>query len=225
MAKVARALLLLVTLLALAIPTPVQAATSTNLMLSVPYRTQFDGSAYAGSNCGPSAIAMVLAAYGRDVPTQRLRDRANQLLGVYDPNSGTRIEDLAQIVREHGLTTVGPQNVKVTRRWTLEEARQELLAGRPVVALVYYPLLPNHPGGASTGHYIVLVGLAGEDFLFSDPATRDGSGSYVPITARQLERAWNYGRNPFSAFSVGPGPEDGSPPWPKGGPTGRFRAI
>src|SRR4051812_3082741 len=35
-------------------------------VLSVPYRSQLDGTPYAQANCGPTALAMVLAYYGID---------------------------------------------------------------------------------------------------------------------------------------------------------------
>ena len=59
-------------------------------VLPVPFRSQFDGTEWGSSNCGPTSIAMVLQAYNVDVPTQTLRNRANRLLGIADPSTGTR---------------------------------------------------------------------------------------------------------------------------------------
>jgi len=172
-------------------------------ILPVPYRSQFDGSAYAGSNCGPTAIAMVLEAYGQDVPTQALRDRANQLLGIYSPSSGTRTQDLARVVREHGLATFGLYYGQGRSHWTLDDIRREVQAGRPVVMLTFYPALPNHHGAAGISHYIVIVGLDGDNFLFNDSATKSiQSGYRVPITAADLGRAWAASSVPYAAFSV-----------------------
>ena len=42
-------------------------------VLPVPYRSQLDGSAYAQANCGPTALAMVLAYYGIDDSLWSLR--------------------------------------------------------------------------------------------------------------------------------------------------------
>ncbi|MHB1413654.1 MAG: C39 family peptidase [Chloroflexota bacterium] len=181
---------------------PAQAAE--DLVLPVPYRSQFDGTVWAASNCGPTSIAMVLEAYDQDVPTKTLRDRANQLYGIASPGTGTRIEDLARVVQERGLTTFGLMDGRAFHKWTLDDVRAEIEAGRPVVALVYYPSLPNHKGGAAVGHYIVIVGVEGDDFLFNDSATHNGSGYQVPITATQLTHAWQYSSHPMSGFSVGP---------------------
>src|SRR5205809_6321542 len=35
-------------------------------VLQLPYRSQLDGSTYAGANCGPTALLMVLSYYGID---------------------------------------------------------------------------------------------------------------------------------------------------------------
>ncbi len=188
-----------------------------DLVLDVPYRSQLDGTVWASSNCGPTAIAMVLAAYGDDVPTQALRDRANQLLGIADPSTGTRLQDLARVVAERGLSTVGPYDGQRMRRWSLDDVRQEIRRGHPVIPQVYYPLLPNHRANpVDTDHYIVVVGLSGDDFIFNDSVDRYGPGYRVTMTADEFARAWGASSVPFGAFAVGPGASDRSllPPTP-----------
>jgi hypothetical protein len=186
------------------------AAPPDNLVLPVPQRSQADGTVWASSNCGPAAISEVLEAFGQKLPTKVLRDRANQLLGISDPNTGTRIQDLAQVVREHGLTVTGPYDGGKFRRWTLDDVRAEIQAGHPVVVQVYYPLLPNHRGsGISTDHYVAIVGISGDGFVFNDSADRDAPGYHQEMTADQFTRAWGASQQPFGAFSVEPG--DGSP--------------
>src|SRR5687768_8516976 len=37
--------------------------------LPVPYRSQLDGNPYQMADCGPTSLAMVLGAFGREVPT------------------------------------------------------------------------------------------------------------------------------------------------------------
>ena len=177
-----------------------------DVVLDVPYRSQLDGTVWASSNCGPTAIGMVLEAYGDDVSTKTLRDRANQLLGIANPDTGTRIQDLARVVAERGLSTFGPYDGRSFRRWSLDDVRREVRAGRPVIPEVYYPLLPNHrQNPVDTDHYVVVVGLSGDDFIFNDPADRYEPGYHVRMTAEDFARAWGASRFPFAAFSVGPG--------------------
>ena len=182
------------------------ASAPSDVTLPVPHRTQADGSVWAGSNCGPAAIGMVLEAYGVKVPNGALRNRANQLLGIADPNTGTRVQDLARIVQEHGLSVTGPFEGNRFKRWTLEEVRAELESGRPLVIQVYYPLLPNHrKNPIATDHYVLLVGLSGDGFIFNDSADRDNPGFRQKITADELTKAWRASQYPFAGFSVGSG--------------------
>jgi hypothetical protein len=68
-------------------------------LLPVPQRSQADGSVWAPSNCGPASIAMVLETFGQRIPTNDLRAKANKLLGISSPSTGTRIQDLAEVVK------------------------------------------------------------------------------------------------------------------------------
>ena len=176
------------------------------LVLPVPFRSQLDGTVWARSNCGPTSIAMVLAAFGENVPTQALRDRANQLLGVADPAGGTRLQDLALVVQEHRLSVSGLAAGNQTRRWTLDELREQIRLGHPVVIQVYYPLLPNHRSRpVDTDHFVPVIGVKGIDFVFNDSADQGEAGQQVEISAAELTKAWGASDVPFGAFAVGPG--------------------
>jgi hypothetical protein len=203
--RLSRALLPLLVLVVALGATPARAEGPDDLVLDVPYRSQLDGTVWASSNCGPTTIGMVLAAYGQDVPTKVLRDRANQLFGIADPSTGTRLQDLARVVAERGLVVNGPYDAARLRRWNLDDVRKEVKAGHPVVPEVYYPLLPNHRAHpVATDHYIAIVGLSGDGFVVNDPADRYGPGYHVVVSAAELTSAWGASEYPFSGFSVGP---------------------
>ena len=90
-------------------------------------------------------------------------------------------------------------------RWTLDEVRSEVLAGRPVVPQVHYPDLPNHKDRQiDTDHYIVIVGLEGDAFVYNDPADRTAPGFRQQMTAAEFTYAWQRSNEPFAAFAVGP---------------------
>ncbi len=182
-------------------------AAPADITLPVPFRSQFDGSVWAESDCGPTAISMVLQAFGQNVPTVTLRASANQLLGISDPNTGTRVQDLAKVVQEHGLSVTGPYTTGGQfRQWTADDVKTELEAGRPVVAQMYYPLLPNHSNRpVYVDHYIVIVGFSGDNFIFNDPADYWGPGYHQTMTTSQMMRAWGASNVPYGGFSVGPG--------------------
>lgn len=191
----------------------VRANEPTAVVLDVPFRSQFDGTPWGSSNCGPAALAMVLSAFGVRQPVMSLRARADQLLGFADPEQGTRLQDLARIATESGLTVTGPydsapKGKPTFRRWTLDDTRAQLQRGRPLVIETYYPLLPNHmTKPVDTDHCIVLVGLEGQDFVFNDPANNLWPGFRVHISAAALTRAWGNSDFPFGGFAVGPGPD------------------
>src|SRR5687767_3605135 len=106
-------------------------------LLSVPYRSQLDGNPYQGADCGPTSLAMAMAAHGVVVPTRELRAQVNDLQGtwgVYD--AGAAIANLALIAGRYGLIADGLKEGRGLHRWTLGELRDRLDAGQPVVAQV-----------------------------------------------------------------------------------------
>ncbi|MCC7368747.1 MAG: C39 family peptidase [Chloroflexi bacterium] len=170
--------------------------------LSVPYRTQLDGSAAAGANCGPASIGMILQAYGITVPTARLREQAHRFQGTSGPDTGFLLEALEGVVESYGLEGQGLLENRRYRRWTLDEVRTHLRAGHPVIPQLRYRLMPGREWAAVTyDHYLVLTGVDGDDFLFSDPVPWSGRGE-GRITAAQLLRAWSNSDAPLAALAV-----------------------
>ena len=205
-----RALLALAALLAAFATTAVTAwadVPQDQVLLPVPQRSQIDGSVYESTDCGPASIAMVLAAFGQNIPTVTLRKAADRFLGFSDPSDGTRIQDLAQVVKDHGLEVAGPYSGGNWRTWNLDQVRSELQAGRPVVAEVFFALLPNHQyNPIPVDHYIVIVGYSRDTFFFNDPADTDAPGYRQSMSSQQLLKAWGSSQFPFAAFSAGPPP-------------------
>jgi Peptidase_C39 like family len=177
------------------------------LWLGVPSRTQYDGTPYQAANCGPSALGMILEAYGLKLPTAELRDYANYLQGTYGYDDGIALDYLAEIGRRANLQPLGLyQTGGGYRRWSVEDVRAAVRDGYPVIALVVYRLLPGNGGyGGNTNHYVVLDGLAGEDFLYNDSAFGGSGGRGLVISAEQLETAWATADIPQHAvaFAIG----------------------
>ena len=172
-----------------------------SLWLGVPFRTQIDGSDFSLVNCGPASLAMVLSAFGINVDPPSIRDYVNYLSGDYSTADGTSLHILARVAREAGLTTFG-----VSSSWTVEAVRQHVLAGHPVITLVKYRNLPGH--GTSLvefDHYIVITGLAGDDFIYNDAAFASDYGFNLLISRKDLKRAWSYSSVPNHAVAVGLG--------------------
>jgi hypothetical protein len=177
-------------------------ATDTSLVLGVPFRTQIDGTTFSLVNCGPASLAMVLTAFGLDVDPASVRDYLNHLVGNYDAEQGTSLYVLARIAREAGLNAFGTS--AGLQGWTVEAVREQIRAGHPVITLTKYRRLPGHFGSVTEfDHYIVITGLAGEDFVYNDAAYSTEYGFNLLISPAQLERAWADSSVPRHALAIG----------------------
>ncbi len=177
-------------------------ATENSLVLGVPFRTQIDGTSFSLVNCGPASLAMILVAFGMDVDAPSVRDYLNHLVGNYDTEAGTSLYVLARIAREAGLSVFGTS--AGLQGWTVEQIREHVRAGHPVITLTKYRFLPGHFGSVTDfDHYIVITGLAGEDFVYNDAAYSTEYGYNLLISPAQLERAWAASSVPRHAMAVG----------------------
>jgi hypothetical protein len=179
-------------------------ATDNSLVLGVPFKTQIDGTSFSLVNCGPASLAMVLIAFGLDVDPPSVRDYLNYKVGNYDTEQGTSLYTLAQIAKEAGLSTFGTSSGLVG--WTVNAIRDQIRAGHPVITLTKYRRLPGHFGSVTEfDHYIVLTGLAGDDFVYNDAAYSTEYGYNLLISPAQLERAWADSSVPRHAVAIGYG--------------------
>jgi hypothetical protein len=171
----------------------------------IPYRGQLDGSPYAEANCGPTAVGMVLEAYGMPQPLSTVRAKALDAQRMWGHGTGTLITALAQVVESYGLTTHGLRNGDGINRWTLDELRDQLKAKRPVIAQVRYRALPGREGALYYGdHYIVITGVVDDGFLYNDPIDYDGPGWDRIMSGERMERAMDASDRRYvrSAFAV-----------------------
>jgi hypothetical protein len=177
------------------------------LWLGVPARSQYDGTSYQAANCGPSALGMILEAYGLDMPTWKLRDYANYLQGTYGYDDGIALDYLAEIGRRANLRPMGLyQAGGGYRRWSVDDVRAAVQKGYPVIALTVYRLLPGSGGyGGNINHYIVISGMLGDDFLYNDSAYGGGGAKAMVITPDELEAAWARADIPRHAVAFGIG--------------------
>jgi len=180
---------------------PVAWADATSLWLGVPFRTQIDGTEFSLVNCGPASLSMVLATFGIEVGAASIRDFVNYLSGDYSTDDGTSLHILARVAREAGLNTFGVANT-----WSVDAVRQHVLAGHPVITLVKYRSLPGHGASlAEFDHYVVITGVAGNDFIYNDSAFASDYGDSLLISPRELELGWSYSSTPNHAVAVGLG--------------------
>lgn len=194
-------------------PTPPQLpwayprAASAEVRLRVPYRTQMDGSPYAGANCGPSVLGMALETFGIDVSPRDLRTQV--LLAQdgepWEDDSGSFIWALADVAQRYKLKTYGLYETDGTtlRRWSADDVRGEVRRGHPVILQVRYRGLPRRGDSDYYGdHYIVVTGLLGAGFLYNDsiwgPSENEGPGFDRLMSEAELLRAMNTSDRPFA---------------------------
>lgn len=191
------------------LPLGYPAATSMDIAhVFAPYRTQLDGAAYAEANCGPVTIGMALETFGISVPSAKLRADVLNAQRMWGNNVGTLMTALAQVVEGHGLTA---HDLYASGgglyRWTLDDIRQHLSQGHPVVAQVRYRSLPGRQNALYYGdHYILVTGVVPDGFLYNDPIDVDGLGWDRVISAERLSTAMDASdrRYAYAAFAVSP---------------------
>ena len=174
-------------LVGLLLGTSLLLANADERLLAVPFRYQLDGSPYAQSNCGPTALAMVLAYYDIDASLWDLRVKAMKAQhswvddeGGYSDRYGVFVYNLASVAESFGLRADGlwvreGNRVDRLREWDARDLRREIAAGRPVIVQAHYRLLPtSRDARFLEDHYIVVHGTSGSDFVYSDPVTAGG---------------------------------------------------
>jgi hypothetical protein len=185
-----------------------------DVRIKVPYRTQFDGSDYAGSNCGPTVLGMALESFGVNPAPSNLREQVlnTEEFDPTDTDAGSFIWALAQVAQNYGLRAHGlyESDGAALHRWSLDEIRASVRQDRPVIAQVVYRGLPGREDSAYYGdHYIIITGLLGEDFLYNDPIggyeAREAPGYDRFMTPAELRRAMRASDTPYAhtAFSLG----------------------
>lgn len=181
---------------------------ASRVWLPVPYYSQFDGSAYQSANCGPTALSMSLAAFGKHVSIQELRRAGNRMQGTAGMfHMGLGIDVLADLASRHGLTVRGLRSGGVYDQWTFDEVRQALRNGNLVIPQVHLASMPGHGSSSrAVDHYVVITGFDGDSFYYNDPAFNGTAGYGMAISESALALAWRRGDYRFAAFSIGPGP-------------------
>ncbi|HEY3060499.1 MAG TPA: C39 family peptidase [Chloroflexota bacterium] len=198
-------------LVGLLLGTSLLLANADERVLAVPYRSQLDGSPYAQSNCGPTALAMILAYYDIDASLWELRVKAMKAQhswvddeGGYSDRYGVFVYNLATVAESFGLRADGlwvreGNRVDRLREWRADDIRRQISAQRPVIVQVEYRALPGkHASRFVEDHFIVVHGMLGDDFVYSDPI----EGASQTIGEADLLRAMASASSPRVGFAL-----------------------
>jgi uncharacterized protein YvpB len=173
--------------------------------IQVPYRTQLDNSPWAAANCGPTTLGMVLESIGVDVPAADLRREVLDAQGMWGDDVGVYMEALAKVAEQHGARVLDMDDGAALKRWSIEDVRDEVRHGHPVVLQVLFRALPERQDSPYWGdHFVVITGLMGDNFLYNDPVDSDGVGYDRSMTAAELRAAMSASdrRYAYAGFSI-----------------------
>lgn len=154
---------------------------------NVPFYSQMRApNGYANYACGPTSLAMVMAAEGRP-PASVLQVALRA--GTLRSSAGTSHDGLIRAARTYGFTP------RTGSGWN--ELARSLSSGHPVVAHIDTTPLRNRPYGYGGGHYVVITGLVHDargrvtQVICNDPATSYASrGQGIRYSFADFERAW-----------------------------------
>jgi LysM repeat protein len=163
-------------------------------LFDVPFRTQFDDTRYAESNCGPATLGMILSYYGVTTPSDDLRALVNRSTGVWSLDGGSDWESLVYAAAMSGFRADGLYSSPTQyRHWSVDDLFRYVRQGLPVMLLVRYRTLPGHEWGGWWGdHYIVVIGTTWDGrVIYHDSAFEDAlEGSYRTMTKERLRTVW-----------------------------------
>lgn len=168
-----------------------------DVRINVPYRTQLDGSDYAGANCGPTVLGMALESFGLNLAPTDLRGQVlnSESFEADDNDAGSYIWALADVAHNLGIQAQGLYDADGSlHHWSVDDIRARLRSKEPVILQVVYRALPGRQDSGYYGdHYIIVTGLLGDQFLYNDPiggrAANEAPGYDRMMTPEQLQKA------------------------------------
>jgi LysM repeat protein len=194
--------------------------------MAVPFMTQFDGSKFAASDCGPASVAMAIDyATGEHFTPLQARQAIIQLPGggyASNPDSGTAIGDLARVARAHKVEAFMGDGAASTG-WSSARIRLHLSQGHPVIVLTRLSYLPGYKPGSTVDHYILLTGATSGGYVYNDPAI--SGGSKRTITEAQLQMAQRMSSIPGQGAAFAGPPSAAPAPAPAPAPTGPTQKV
>ena len=162
-------------------------------IMPAPSYSQFDGSFWQSSNCGPTALSMALGAIGISADQISLRRLANDQMDSYGSAQGMSWEALVSAAQSSGAGTKGLVGGNGYRSWAVEDLKRELALGHPVLLLLRYRLMPDHYGSSYYGdHYVVSLGFdQNGNLVYNDPAGTVAHGDRRRLSPAELDDAWS----------------------------------
>ena len=164
------------------------------LLPDIPYKSQYDPDASEFRNdCGPASIAMVLNASGKQVSTNAVYRKTGAVAHTY-----VSIGQMMRAAHAYGIV------FEYFYGWGMEELKNALRKGMPVIPLVHYGAWSQIEPGVSTQnlftgpHFVVVIGWDEEYVYVHDPLWRDerrSEGERKKWTHAEFMNAWGSAHN------------------------------
>jgi hypothetical protein len=184
------------------------------MILPVPYRSQLaEDAGYGKGDCGPTTLGMILLALAIYITI----DALGKILQKPVNYTIATMRELQRLAREFRI------DLEYRREMTLAEVAACIEARRPIIALVWYPEMPNqYDPHYRNGHFVDIIGVEGNEIVYHDPYYRDMGGATLRATWEDFSKAWNAVGN--GVFNV---PRQGlvAPPLPMPQPTVSLQTI
>lgn len=158
----------------------------TKKLLQVPYKSQGDPDAPERNDCGPTCVAMLLAASGQSISTTTVYAKTGATGGLIS------VSQLQLAAQQFGMTLTRYQG---TAAKAMQDLRSFIDQGAPPIALIKYAYLSGRQVDFADGHFVVVVGYddqTGQIFIH-DPLylkTRRDEGPYHPHSEADWSKAW-----------------------------------
>lgn len=144
-------------------------------------------------SCGSACLISVLKYWGVEVTEQKILAEFPTL-----PRGGYSIAKLKHIARTKGLETFA----LTMRQNPIEQLKEQIFKGRPVICAVFFPLDPYFAhdvpvigqiyrnwawmSGPRKNHYVVVFGIRYDTFLIMDPAY-----GLITLQEKHLRACWS----------------------------------
>jgi len=175
------------------------------LWLGVPFHPRVPVGGPRAASQAAAAMAMVAASFGAADP-----DAVAAVSEVAADDPSGDLMGIANVGWGNGLLPMDLFGAPYTyRQWTLQEVRDHVAHGHPVVTLVDSRAMPGEdPLYSDLDHYIVIVGLTPDGFIYNDGTFSTSLGYGLEVSSAQLEAAWQNASIPrlAVAFMARPAP-------------------
>lgn len=128
--------------------------------------------------CGPASAEMALAIFGYDVSQEEIGDEAGT-----EADGGTDGEDLADPIEELTNGEVYSSYIPYGEISNLKRELKVWLNDGGLVILHF--MKPVIFPDATTGHYVLCLGVEGDEILVMDPSSKSGGVYYVSYSDMQ----------------------------------------